>query len=171
MALLRLFRGTFRKPPRPCARPHGTSSAGGLVVWHVPSTVKAVSDIRSRREAVLGRSRTFAPRAPSAPSTRPRQRECARVRGRVSTAQRSQPSQYSMWTMSDGQKAAVARVWVTRPRFRHPVTGRLRRVSKEGTRAHGARVRRRAEPSVGRFYVIWVRTVPRVPRGRSGIDL
>ena len=59
--------------------------------------------------------------------------------------------------MSDGRESAVARVWVTRLRFRHPVravTGRLRRVRKEGTRAHGARVRRRAEQKVGRFYVI-----------------
>ena len=167
MALLRLFRGTFRRPPRPCTRPHGTSPAGGLVVWTILSTGKAVSDVRSRRAAVLGRSRTFAPRAPSAPSTRPLQRGCARVRGRVSTVQRSQPSQYTTWTMSDGRESVVARVWVTRHRFRHPVTGRLRRVRKEGTRAHGARVRRRAEQKVGRFYVIWVRTVPMVPQGRS----
>ena len=74
-------RGTCRRPPRPCTRPHGTSPAGGLVVWTIHLRGKAVSDVRSRRAAVLGRSRTFAPRAPSATTTRPLQRGCARVRG------------------------------------------------------------------------------------------
>ena len=174
MALLRLFRGTFRRPPRPCTRPHGTSPAGGLVVWTIPSTGKAVSDVRSRRAAVLGRSRTFAPRAPSAPSTRPLQRGCARVRGRVSTVQRSQPSQYTTWTMSDGRESAVARVWVTWHRFRHSVTGRLRRVHSEATRAHGGRVERRVGTRLGFGQLIPPHTRPTVPWGRSrsalGID-
>ena len=167
MALLRLFRGTFRRPPRPCARPHGTTSAGGLVVWRVKSTAKAVSGTRSRRTADWGRSRAIAQRGPFGPVHEAAAAHRGRVQRRAAGQLSYEATQYITWVTSGAMAHAASRVGVARARSCHSVTGRLRRVHSEATRAHGGRVERRVGTRLGFGQLIPSHTRPTVPWGRS----
>ena len=133
------------------------------------SKVKEVSGTRSRRAADPGRSRTMSQRAPSGPVKEAMVTRRDRVQRRAMAQLVYKLSQHDAWaTLLRAIRAVTSRARAAWARFRHPLTGGLRRVPREAVWGHGVRARRRDLGLVGLFYVFWSPTVPTVPRDRSG---
>ena len=132
------------------------------------SKLKEVSVTRSRRAADPGRSRTMSPRAPSGPVKEAMVTRRDRVQRRAMAQLGYELSQQVAWATLRAMRAVTSRARAAWARFRHPLTGGLRRVPREAVWGHGVRARRRYLGLVGLFYVLWAPTVPTVPLSRSG---
>ena len=138
-----------------------------VVVLGTLSTPKVVSATRSRRPADWGRSRAIAQRGPFGPVHEETAARRGRVQRRAEAHLSYEAPQYITCVTSGAMAHAASRVGVARARSRHSVTGRLRRVHSEATRAHGGRVERRVGTRLGFGQLIPSHTRATVPWGRS----
>ena len=156
------------RPLRAWRWSRATKSAERVVVLSILSKLKEVSGTRYRRATDPGRSRTMSPRAPSGPVKEAMVTRRDRVQRRAMAKLGYGLSQQIAWATLRAMRAVTSRARAAWARFRHPLTGGLRRVPREAVRGHGVRARRRYLGLMGLFYVVWSPTVPTVPLGRSG---